>query len=72
MIKHDENAATDNPSTRSIRKLAKDTRGAALTEYVILVGLVAMAAFGAYEKFGKSVNTKVGQAQGKVDKITIQ
>jgi Flp pilus assembly pilin Flp len=69
---NDNKPVTESRTQRSVRKLTKDTRGAALTEYVILVGLVAMAAFGAYEKFGKSVNTKMTDAQGKVDKIQIK
>lgn len=48
----------------SLRRLAKDTRGANFVEYIILVGLVALAGIGAYRGFGKSVQEKIG-GEGK-------
>jgi Flp pilus assembly pilin Flp len=69
---NDNKPETESRTPRSVRKLAKNTRGAALTEYVILVGLVAMAAFGAYENFGKKISTKVGEADKKMDNLHIQ
>jgi Flp pilus assembly pilin Flp len=46
-------------STRSIRKLAKDTRGAGLVEYIILVGVVALGGMTAFGAFSKEVNAKI-------------
>lgn len=38
--------------------LVSDTRGAGLVEYIILVGLIALAALAGFSYFGSSVNTK--------------
>lgn len=42
-----------------IQKLIRDTNGAGFVEYIILVGLVALACIGAYNTFGSDVKTKV-------------
>lgn len=42
----------------SVRKLLTDTRGAGLVEYIILVGLIALAALAGFKVFGSSVNSK--------------
>lgn len=41
-----------------LRALFADTRGAGLVEYIILVGLIALAALAGFRYFGSSVNTK--------------
>jgi pilus assembly protein Flp/PilA len=46
-----------------IKKLARDERGATLVEYLMLAGLVAMAAFAGFSAFGSSVENVIkGQA----------
>jgi pilus assembly protein Flp/PilA len=41
-----------------LRLLLSDTRGAGLVEYIILVGLIALAALAGFQYFGSSVNSK--------------
>lgn len=41
-------------------ELARDQRGASFIEYVIVAGLVAIAAIGAFRLFGTAVNTQIG------------
>ncbi len=51
------------------RRLAKDNNGAAITEYVIIVGVIAVLAIGGYQTFGANVKAKVetqGQAIGNL------
>ena len=50
-------------------KLAKDTRGAGMVEYIILVGVVALLAIVAFKYFNASVKTKVNQQAETVNKI---
>jgi pilus assembly protein Flp/PilA len=50
--------------TASLRKLARDQRGATLMEYLMLAGLVAIAAFAGFKLFGTNVQTAInGQAE---------
>lgn len=44
-----------------IQKLIRDTNGAGFVEYIILVGLVALACIAAYTTFGSDVKAKVEQ-----------
>lgn len=50
------------------RELVHDRRGAAITEYLIIVGLVAIICIAAYRAFGNAimnrVNTQTGQING--------
>jgi pilus assembly protein Flp/PilA len=61
------------PSRVSILKSARasallgDTRGAGLVEYIILVGLIALAALAGFQYFGTQVNTK---ARNLGDRVT--
>jgi pilus assembly protein Flp/PilA len=41
--------------------LARDTRGAGIVEYIILIGVVALLAITAFRFFGKSVADKAKQ-----------
>ena len=51
--------ATNSPRT----KLTRDERGATLMEYIMLAGLVAIAAFAGFKLFGQDVQTAIsGQA----------
>lgn len=45
-------------SSRQTKRLLSDTRGAGLVEYIILVGLIALAAVMGFRHFGSSVNSK--------------
>jgi len=48
-------ACTEN-KTSLCRRLSRDQRGAGLVEYVMLAGLVAIAAFAAFRGFGGAVS----------------
>jgi Flp pilus assembly pilin Flp len=43
----------------ALRDLARDERGAALTEYLILVGVVALLALHAFSVFGADASTVI-------------
>jgi pilus assembly protein Flp/PilA len=47
----------------------KDTRGANLVEYIILVGVVALIALAGFKLFGTSVTQKVNEQAGSVGAI---
>jgi len=44
---------------KGVRKFIKDTRGANLVEYIILVGVVALIALAGYRVFGTTVQSKI-------------
>lgn len=47
----------------SIAKLARDEKGATLMEYIMLAGLVAIAAFAGFKLFGTDIQNAIsGQA----------
>ena len=48
----------------TMRRLKRDTLGANMVEYIILVGVVALFAIVAFSTFSKSVQKKI-QDQGK-------
>jgi len=47
----------------------KDTRGANLVEYIILVGVVALISLAGFKIFGTSVTQKITDQSGKVGGI---
>ncbi len=47
-------------------RLARDRRGAAITEYIIIVGLIAILAIGAYKAFGGAISAKVNSQTQKI------
>jgi pilus assembly protein Flp/PilA len=47
----------------------KDTRGANLVEYIILVGVVALIALAGFKIFGQKVDKKIQEQSGKVEGI---
>ena len=55
--------------TKTIKALARDTRGAGMVEYIILVGLVALFCIGAYQTFGDAVTEKVEEQADQVGTI---
>ena len=48
-----------NEIKRSVRNLARATRGANMVEYIILVGIVALLAVVGFQAFSKSVQGTV-------------
>ena len=52
-----------------VRRLKRDTLGANMVEYIILVGVVALLAIVAFKFFNSSVRTKVNQQADSVNKI---
>jgi Flp pilus assembly pilin Flp len=55
------------PSLTHRGTLLSDTRGAGLVEYIILVGLIALAALAGFSYFGSSVNTKARHLGDRVN-----
>ena len=53
-----------------IKKLLRDQSGAGFVEYIILVGLVALACIAAYTTFGSDVKAKVEEQGAAVTGIT--
>ena len=45
---------------RRIRDLLTDTRGISMTEYLIILCLVAIVGIAAWRKFGNTVKTRIG------------
>lgn len=56
---------------RSLLALLRDQRGAGMTEYIILVGVIAMLAIVAFRFFGSSVSSKINQQAGTVNNIEV-
>lgn len=56
-------------TSSQVRTFVRATRGANMVEYIILVGLVALAAIGGYTKFGASATKAVKDQAGTVDKV---
>jgi Flp pilus assembly pilin Flp len=56
--------------SNQIQKLIRDTSGAGFVEYIILVGLVALACIAAYTTFGSDVKAKVEEQGAAVTGIT--
>ena len=52
------------------KKLAKDTRGANMVEYIIMVGLIAIIAMVGFRFFGTAINQKIQQQGNTVDSVT--
>ena len=52
-----------------LRGLAADSRGASFIEYVIVVGLVAIIAIAAFQKFGETVVKKLEDETKALDKV---
>ena len=56
--------------TMSISKLLRNRRGAGMTEYIILVGVIAILAITAFRFFGQSVRNKINQQANTVNDVT--
>jgi len=66
-------ATSDVPESKKLglKKLLRDQKGAGMTEYIILVGVIAMLAIVAFRFFGSSVSTKIDQQAGTVKGIEV-
>jgi pilus assembly protein Flp/PilA len=53
-----------------LQQLAKDTRGANMVEYIIMVGLIAIIAMVGFRFFGTQINQKINQQGNTVDSVT--
>lgn len=51
------------------RTLLRDTRGLTTVEYIIILCLIAVAGFGLWRTFGRSVNAKVGTSTTAIDSL---
>ena len=61
------NKISKKPGT--LLAVIRDKRGAGMTEYIILVGVIALLAIAAFKIFGSSVSGKISQQAGTVDTI---
>jgi Flp pilus assembly pilin Flp len=52
-----------------LKALARDTKGANLVEYIILVGVIALIAIAGFKTFGSNVTAKVNEQAGSVSGI---
>lgn len=52
-----------------MNKLLKNSHGANLVEYIILVGVIALIALAGFRSFGKAVDKKVQDQAGTVSGI---
>jgi len=58
-----------NKMTLATRNLVKDTRGANLVEYIILVGVIALIALAGFKIFGSTVSQKINTQAGQVNSL---
>lgn len=49
--------------------IVQDQRGAGFTEYLILVGLIAIICIAAFGDFGDAISSKTSDFQGKVEEL---
>jgi pilus assembly protein Flp/PilA len=54
---------------KKLTRLVRDQRGATLLEYIILVGVIALLAIGAFRTFGNSVSAKITEQSTTVGTI---
>ena len=54
---------------KKITKLLKDSFGANLVEYIILVGVIALVAIAGFKIFGEKVDQKIQEQSNKVEQI---
>ena len=53
-----------------VKQLVKDTRGANMVEYIIMVGLIAIIAMAGFRFFGTQIDQKIDQQGNTVDSVT--
>jgi pilus assembly protein Flp/PilA len=54
---------------KMLAQLVKDTRGANLVEYIILVGVIALIALAGFRIFGTNVQAKINEQGASVSGI---
>lgn len=59
-------------SLAQLNKFLKDSRGANMVEYIILVGVVAILAMAGFKYFGKNVNNTIGLQAHTVSEVQSQ
>jgi Flp pilus assembly pilin Flp len=64
-----QNKMVKKSEKKGARALLKDTRGANLVEYIILVGVVALIALAGYRIFGTNVTAKINEQAASVSGI---
>lgn len=52
-----------------LRRLIRDSRGATLTEYIILIGIVALIAYGGFKVFGNAVTNEITNQATSLDGV---
>jgi Flp pilus assembly pilin Flp len=52
-----------------IRRIVRDNRGATLTEYIILIGIVALIAYGGFKVFGQAVTQEITNQATSLDGV---
>lgn len=52
--------------SKKLARLLRDERGLTTVEYIIILCLIAVVGFAIWKKFGETVKTKVGGAEGVV------
>jgi pilus assembly protein Flp/PilA len=52
-----------------LKAMIRDTKGANLVEYIILVGVIALIAIAGFKTFGGKVQDKVNEQAGSVSGI---
>ena len=70
-MKRSQQTATATTNAAGFKKLRMDERGATMVEYIMLAGLVAIAAFAGFTTFGTTVQNKINTAAGTVDGIKV-
>jgi Flp pilus assembly pilin Flp len=60
---------TSKSTFSMIKRFGRDTRGATMVEYLVIVGLIALLAFAGFEKFGKKVDKTIKSQAGDVSGI---
>jgi Flp pilus assembly pilin Flp len=53
----------------TMKRLVRDNKGASLVEYIILVGIVALIAFGGFKYFGSQVTQKIHDQGSSVSNV---
>jgi pilus assembly protein Flp/PilA len=63
---------SQNSVSTKAMKLTRDERGATLMEYIMLAGLVAIAAFAGFKLFGTDIQTAISGQAATVSSIPTQ
>ena len=57
-------------SVKSVNsQILRDTRGANLVEYIILVGVIALIAIAGFKVFGGTIDTKIRAQATKIESV---